>query len=57
MQVAEIGHIEDMSSPVIHKIGEAFLYSKAAWMSEGKPILPNSLLLEGADSSLDATYK
>lgn len=46
-QVKEIGHIEDLSSPVIHKIAEAFLYSKAAFLSEGEPILSHSLVLPG----------
>ena len=40
---------QDMTSPVMTKIGEAFLYSKAAFMAPAdQPLLPMSKVVKGA---------
>ena len=48
MQVTDLGRFEDLTSPVMTKIGEAFLYSKAAFMAPvDKPLLPHSKVVKG----------
>jgi hypothetical protein len=59
VQVTDLGRFEELTSPVMTKIGEAFLYSKAAFMAPAdKPLLPNSKVVNGYQgSAVHVTYE
>jgi hypothetical protein len=58
VQVTDLGRFEELTSPVMTKIGEAFLYSKAAFMAPAdKPLLPNSKVVNGAASAIPRTLQ
>ena len=49
---------QDMTSPVMTKIGEAFLYSKAAFMAPAdQPLLPMSKVVKGASGGGDCAVQ
>ena len=50
MRTDRVHDQQDMTSPVMTKIGEAFLYSKAAFMAgDDKPLLPMSKVVKGVN--------